>query len=427
MLNLTPWLNAPAWYVAFSGGLDSTVLLHLLAEYRRHHPAPPLRALHVDHGLQAAAEHWPRHCRAVCEALGVELEIIAIAVPARASLEQAAREARYAALARRLGAGEVLFTAQHQDDQAETLLLRLLRGAGLRGLTAMPSVRALGQGRLVRPLLAVPRERLEGYAEAARLSWVEDPSNQDTRFTRNYLRSQVMPPLRQRWPHMARQLARTAEHLGEALGLLEELAGDDLADAAKGAPHPWLGLDSLDLQALRALSPARQRNALQHWLSPRTRLPDARHWAGWDALRDAVPDAQPIWPLTDGALVRSQDRLWWLSGEWLRPAGGQWPWADPRQPLALPGNGRVRLEGPPPPDGLRIVYRQGGERLVLPGRGERDLKRLLNERQLPAFVRSRLPLLYQGSRLLAVANLSELAQADWRLHWQPPECAQGLR
>lgn len=426
MLDLTPWLNAPTWFVAFSGGLDSTVLLHRLAAHCRRHPAPPLRALHIHHGLQTAANAWPEHCRAVCDALGVELEVIPVVVAAGASLEQAARDARYAALASRLGPGDVLFTGQHLDDQAETLLFRLLRGAGLRGMTAMPSSRTLGQGRLVRPLLADSREHLQRYAEAQGLSWIDDPSNQDVGFSRNYLRAQVMPQLRQRWPQASQQMARSAEHLGEALGLLDELAAEDLRSAEQGAPFAWLGLASLDLDAVRALSPARQRNALQYWLSRRTRLPDARHWAGWNALRDAAPDAQPIWRLTDGELQRSHGRLWWLADDWRQWKSGQWYWPDPDQPLILPGNGVVWLQGAKPSEGLRIAYRQGGERLNVPGRGERDLKRLLNERQLPHFVRQRLPLLYQGPRLLAVANLPELVQSDWQLQWQPPGRVQGL-
>ncbi|AIZ33798.1 tRNA lysidine(34) synthetase TilS [Pseudomonas parafulva] len=426
MLDLTPWLNAPTWFVAFSGGLDSTVLLHRLAAHCRRHPAPPLRALHIHHGLQTAANAWPEHCRAVCDALGVELEVIPVVVAVGASLEQAARDARYAALASRLGPGDVLFTGQHLDDQAETLLFRLLRGAGLRGMTAMPSSRTLGQGRLVRPLLADSREHLQRYAEAQGLSWIDDPSNQDVGFSRNYLRAQVMPQLRQRWPQASQQMARSAEHLGEALGLLDELAAEDLRSAEQGAPFAWLGLASLDLDAVRALSPARQRNALQYWLSRRTRPPDARHWAGWNALRDAAPDAQPIWRLTDGELQRSHGRLWWLADDWRQWKSGQWYWLDPDQPLILPGNGMVWLQGAKPPEGLRIAYRQGGERLNVPGRGERDLKRLLNERQLPHFVRQRLPLLYQGPRLLAVANLPELVQSDWQLQWQPPGRVQGL-
>ncbi|WP_236186096.1 tRNA lysidine(34) synthetase TilS [Pseudomonas juntendi] len=426
MINLTPWLNAPTWYIAFSGGLDSTVLLHLLADYARSHAAPPLRAVHVHHGLQAAADAWPARCQAVCANLGIALEVIHVQVSPGASLEQAARDARYAAFQQTLGPGDILFTGQHRDDQAETLLLRLLRGAGLRGLAAMPGQRPLGQGSLVRPLLGCARQQLQAYAQARGLAWIDDPSNADTRFARNFLRREVMPQLQQRWPQVGQNFARAAEHLGEALGLLDELAQGDLVTAQQGAPAAWPGLASLDLASLVALSPARQRNALQYWLSQRTRLPDTRHWAGWADLRDAAVDAQPVWRLADGQLQRSQGRIWWLSGDWLQPAAGQLAWPDPGVPLPLPGNGNVRLVGAAGVGGLRVGYRQGGETLAVPGRGRRDLKRLLNEQQVPHFLRSRLPLLYQGERLLAVANLPGLGQAGWQLHWQLPTNAQGL-
>ncbi|MFK0095646.1 tRNA lysidine(34) synthetase TilS [Pseudomonas sp. NPDC090592] len=426
MINLTPWLKAPTWYVAFSGGLDSTVLLHLLADHARIHASPPLRAIHVHHGLQPAADAWPAHCQAICDNLGIELQVIHVKVTVGASLEQAARDARYDAFRQALGPGDILFTGQHRDDQAETLLFRLLRGAGLRGLAAMPGQRALGQGCLARPLLGCSRQQLQDYAKVHGLRWIEDPSNADTQFARNYLRRDVLPRLQQRWPQATQNFARAADHLGEALGLLDELAQADLALAGQGAPVAWPGLDSLDLAALMALSPARQRNALQYWLSQRTRLPDTRHWAGWADLRDAGADAQPAWRLADGQLLRSHGRIWWLSGDWLQPPAGQLAWVDTSLPLQLPGNGSVRLVGAAALDGLRIAYRQGGEVVELAGRGRRDLKRLLNEQQVPHFLRPRLPLLYKGERLLAVANLPGLVQADCQLHWQLPTSAQGL-
>ncbi|WP_296264926.1 tRNA lysidine(34) synthetase TilS [Pseudomonas sp. UBA6562] len=423
---LRPWLNAPRWYVAFSGGLDSTVLLHALHAYGQRHGAPPLCAVHVHHGLQAVADTWPDHCRQVCEHLGVELRVVRVQVESGASLEQAARTARYAAFAEVLEEGAVLFTGQHRDDQAETLLLRLLRGAGVRGLTAMPAARRLGRGHLLRPLLDFSREQLREHAEQAGLVWIEDPSNDDVRFARNYLRGEVLPVLRRRWPQVGLSLARSAAHLGEAQDLLDELARDDLQTASAGQAFAWSGVDSLGLQALKDLSPARQRNALQYWLAPRTRLPDTRHWAGWEALRDAAVDAQPVWRLSDGQLLRSQGRLWWLQGSWLRPPQGGLTWPNPDVALALPNNGRLQLLGAPPSGALRVEYRQGGEMLEVPGRGRRDLKRLLNEQQVPTFIRQRLPLVWQGERLLAVANLPELAETAVRAHWTPPDSAQYL-
>ncbi|MFK8330255.1 tRNA lysidine(34) synthetase TilS [Pseudomonas sp. BJa5] len=424
---LTPWLNAPAWCVALSGGLDSTVLLHLLAQLSHKRPLPPIRAIHIHHGLQAAADAWPAHCQRLCDDLGVELRVIHVQVAPGASLEQGAREARYGAFAKALLAGEVLLTGQHREDQAETLLFRLLRGAGLRGLGAMPGQRPLGQGVLVRPLLDVARRDVQAYAEEHGLAWIKDPSNSDTHYARNFLRHQVFPALLQRWPQAAQSLARSAEHLGEAQGLLDEVAREDLARATTSSRFDWLGLASLDLDVLRELSPARQRNALQYWLAQRTRLPDTRHWAGWESLRDAASDGRPLWGLTDGELHRSNERIWWLAGDWLRVPVGHQVWADPAESLKLAHNGSVTLSGTLPQGPLHIAYRQGGERLSISGRGQRDLKRLLNELQVPQFVRTRLPLLYCGEQLLAVANLPGLSQGDWQLHWCVPTSAQGLR
>ncbi|VVO97657.1 tRNA(Ile)-lysidine synthase [Pseudomonas fluorescens] len=423
MLNLAPWRNATTWRIAFSGGLDSTVLLHLLALLAKTESLPVLSAIHVHHGLQAAADAWPAHCQSVCDALGVPLEVVRVQVQPGASLERAARDARYGVFVEVTQANEVLLTAQHRDDQAETLLFRLLRGAGVRGLAGMPLQRSLGKGHLLRPLLGVSRAELEAYAAEHRLSWIEDPSNQDRQYSRNYLRHQVVPVLTERWPQAVATMARSAAHLSEAQALLDELAQIDLASASAVSEFDWLGLPSLELAPLAALSAARQRNAVRHWLAALTRLPDSDHWSGWDDLRDATGDARPVWRLADGELHRAGGRIWWLSGHWLGtpPAAGTWP--DPSLPLALPGNGELRLTGQTPDGPLQIRYREGGEIMHLPDRGHRDLKRLLNERGVPNFARGRLPLLYQGEQLLAVANLRGLngsARDGWHLHWQPP-------
>ncbi|PTR26059.1 tRNA lysidine(34) synthetase TilS [Pseudomonas sp. GV085] len=430
LLSLQPWRNATAWRIAFSGGLDSTVLLHLLAHLARTESLPALSAIHVHHGLQAVADAWPEHCRSVCAALGVPLQIVCVQVKPGASLERAARDARYHAFIEVTRPGEVLLTAQHRDDQAETLLFRLLRGAGVRGLSGMPRQRPLGRGHLLRPLLDVTRAELEAYAGAHGLSWIEDPSNQDRQYSRNYLRHQVFPVLIQRWPQAVATMARSAAHLTEAQGLLEELADMDLREASAASEFDWLGLRSLELAPLAQLSVARQRNALSHWLEPLTRLPDTDHWSGWEDLRDANGDACPVWRLADGELHRAGGRIWWLSGCWLRPLPVAGAWQDPASPLAIPDNGVLSLTGQIPDGPLQIRYREGGEVMILPGRGHRDLKRLLNENGVPSFVRGRLPLLYKNDQLLAVANLKGLdgsVSGGWNLHWQPPGEDLGLR
>ncbi|MCY1352462.1 tRNA(Ile)-lysidine synthase [compost metagenome] len=426
---LAPWRHAPAWHVAFSGGLDSTVLLHLLARLARCEALPPLSAIHVHHGLQAAADAWPAHCQEVCGELGIPLRVLRVTVDSGPSLERAARDARYAAFIGQMAAGDVLFSAQHRDDQAETLLFRLLRGAGVRGLAGMPASRPLGPGTLVRPLLQSSRAELEAYGRAEGFGWVEDPSNADTVLARNFLRRDILPALQSRWPRAAESMARSAAHLAEADVLLGELAEADLQGARRCEEFPWLPLPSLDMQAVGALSPARQRNALRHWLAPLTPLPDSDHWAGWEDLRDAAVDAKPVWRLANGELHRSDGRLWWLAGDWLAAPVSSRAWTDPGQPLELPGNGRLELLGTPPVGRLEVRYRQGGEVLEVPGRGHRDLKRLFNEARLPTFVRGRLPLLLLDGRLAALANLPGLdgsRQGGWRLRWTAPTNDQGL-
>ena len=426
---LADWRNAPAWHIAFSGGLDSTVLLHLLASLAKIENLPPVSAVHVHHGLQAAADAWPSHCQSVCDSLGVPLRVMRVQVGQGASLERAAREARYQAFMQVLGVGEVLFTGQHRDDQAETLLFRLLRGAGVRGLAAMPEHRPLAQGCLVRPLLAFSRSDLEAYAHQHQLQWIDDPSNVDPRFSRNYLRHHVLPTLTKRWPQAITHLARTAEHMTEAQGLLDELAMMDLQRADQPSAFPWLPLPSLALEPLRELSDARQRNALRHWLTPLTRLPDSDHWAGWHALRDAKSDAQPLWRLADGQMQRSGERIWWLPSTWSEFSDASVSWPDPQDPLELTGNGQLRFIGKAPEGPLQVRYRQGGEIIDVAGRGRRDLKRLLNESGMPGFARGRLPLVYRGEQLLAVPTVAGAwagSMDDGQLHWLPQTCDQGL-
>ncbi|WP_397458038.1 tRNA lysidine(34) synthetase TilS [Pseudomonas asplenii] len=426
---LAPWRSASTWRLAFSGGLDSTVLLHLLARLGKTESLPELKALHIHHGLQIAADSWPEHCQAICDSLGVPLQVVRVSVQLGASLERAARDARYLAFAGVTQLNDVLLTAQHRDDQAETLLFRLLRGAGVRGLAAMPLEREVGGGYLVRPLLDVSRGQLERYAREHGLNWIEDPSNADEQFSRNYLRHRVFPGLAERWPQVVGSMVRSAAHLREAQELLDELAEIDLENAQAHSRYDWLGMPSLALDALTDLSEARQRNLLRHWLEPLTRLPDSDHWAGWDDLRDAGHDARPRWRLAEGELHRADEHLWWLSGSWLRQPVADLEWSHPQRALELPDNGELLIVGDAPPGPLQVRYRQGGEVLHLPDRGHRDLKRLLNESGVPWFVRGRLPLVYRDGQLLAVANLAGLdgrAFGDWHLQWQPPSSDQGL-
>lgn len=422
---LEPWLTAPAWHVALSGGLDSTVLLHLLVELRRMRPTPPLRAVHVNHQLHPDAGNWACHCETLCRQWAVPLRIVSVDVAGGASLEAQARKARQQAFAAHTGAGEVVIAAQHRDDQVETLLFRLFRGAGVRGLVGMQPARRLDAGWLVRPLLDIGRDELESHARAYGLVWVEDPSNHDLRFARNVLRHDVLPQIYRHWPSASVSIARAASNLSEADSLLAELAHQDLQQASADEPLPWLQVPNLALAPLGALSEPRQRNALRMWLTPYARLPDRLHWAGWQALRDAAADAQPRWRLADGEVQRAGGRIWFVAPRWqAAPVPIVWPGGV--QALQLPDNGVVERTPRWVGGEFEIRYRSGGERMRLEGRGGRDLKRLLNEQGWPPFLRKRVPLLYRNGELVAVANMHPLIDGIPALRWTPPCPAAGL-
>ena len=204
--SLCPLINPTSYLVAYSGGLDSHVLLHLFASLAKKHDFIKLRSVYIDHGLQDISAAWAEHCQDTADTLNIEHCCIPLHlnITSGDSLEAIARKARYGALKTHLQAGEVLLTAHHQDDQAETLLLQLLRGSGIDGLAAMPMKAHFSQGFHSRPLLDYSKQSLQDYAIKNGLKWITDPSNNDTRFDRNYLRNNIIPRLKQRWPQLHR-------------------------------------------------------------------------------------------------------------------------------------------------------------------------------------------------------------------------------
>jgi tRNA(Ile)-lysidine synthase len=383
--------------VAYSGGRDSHVLLHWLAGQRAALAPHRLLAVHVDHGLQADAARWADHCAAVCAALGVPLQTHRIdARPAAGqSPEAAARRARYAALAADMQDGDVLLTAHHQTDQAETVLLALLRGAGVAGVAAMPAQKRFGRGWLLRPLLTWPAERLARYAQEHGLDWVEDPSNRDARFDRNFLRTEVLPRLARRWPAATATLARHAAHAAEAQALLDDIASADGATT-----------EQLTVMQLAALSPVRQRNLLRAWLhhhgaeAPSTARLD-------ELLRQALTaagDRLPCVAFGDHAVRVWRGRLY-LTPEPLPPPPASCLWRIDT-PLELPGIGRLSTE---PVSGAGLKLALLGEPPTLEVRfrgaaGGKTLRKRLQELTVPPWQRERWPLLYRGDRLLQIAG-----------------------
>lgn len=291
--------------MAWSGGVDSTVLLHLLRRARRLPRARlVLRALHVDHGLQPAAVDFRRFCQRTARQWQLPLAVLKVRVRTGRgeSVEQAAREVRRTALGVALAPGELLLTAQHADDQLETLLLALLRGAGPAGLAGMPAAMPLAGSRLLRPLLDRDRAEILAYARAERLQWIDDPTNEEPRFDRNYLRTRVLPLLLSRWPALARTAGRSARHCAAAAAALQAAAMRDLALAADGA--------DLEVAVLRRWSPARRAAVLRAWIQlAGARAPNERHLREIEAMLVARADAHPELRLPDLTLHRQGGRL----------------------------------------------------------------------------------------------------------------------
>jgi tRNA(Ile)-lysidine synthase len=397
------WLQA-RFCVALSGGLDSSVLLHAMAEIART-AGTALRALHVNHGLQPDAQRWPAACRALCAATGTPLEVIELdfEVPAGASLEAAAREARYAALADALAPGEWLLTAHHRDDQLETVLIQLLRGAGVAGLAAMPARAAFAGGWHARPLLDVERASLAEYAARHGIAWVADPMNASLRFDRGWLRARVLPAIRERWPAGAATVARSAAHIAEAERLLADLAAAD----ARGA----LDERRLSLTALARLSRERQLNLLRWWLRREgLRAPPASRLSeGLRAFHAARSDSAPLLRWEGGEVRRYRGRLYVMRP--IAERAGKGPVDDSGfMPLGQ-GLGRFglvagRAGGLPEGADWTIRFRQGGETLrPQAGRPRKRLKDLCQEAGIVPWMRDRLPLVFAGDRLAAIGDL----------------------
>lgn len=399
--------------VALSGGLDSIVLLHL-ARYVFGHRPEALSALHVNHQLQPDASGFESLCRQTCEQLGVQLEVIPVQVgTGPGSIETRARDARYQVFSERLAPGEVLLMAHHRDDQAETLLFRFVRGSGMRGLAGMPTERPLGRGRLVRPWLEVPRQRLRQQAQTAGWTWADDPTNADDRFDRNFLRHRILPSLQERWPQLDRRLLATARACGESAELADLLAHTQF-DQLQAGP------DRIRLSGFQALPMSARRNLLQWWLGEglgRSLGDDEIH-----DLLEAPEGASPEIVAGEFALRRFQGHIY-------RVPRNRAPLADDQRlvPDAALWDGEYRLclrapGGVNRVPHLRLAHRQGGERLrPAPADPSRPLKKWLQEQQVPPWERYRLPLIFRDSdELVAVADLwcaPELARQKTDNNW----------
>ena len=422
--------GATGFAVAFSGGLDSTLLLTALARLGLR---LPLRALHIDHGLSPESQAWEALCRSAAARLGTPYASTRIVVPRDSGLglEAAARAERYRALEKMLGVGEILLTAHHGDDQLETVLLRMLRGAGTRGLRGIVELSPFGRGYLGRPLLGFAKSELREQARFWGLDWVDDPANESLAHDRNYLRLRVVPALAQRWHAAPRMAQRLAEQMADAEEILETMA---LQDACALASE-----DRIAREELVDLSPSRQRNLLRHLVRS----------AGL-----ATPSAQKLEELRGAALHSAADartHIRWPGGEgrfyrgclyFLRPlappsgpdfrgrVARKAPWSGPEGDLHFVPSEDEGLPQSWLDEGLELRFRAGGERFApLPGARSVALKRWLHDARIVPWMRGRVPLLYRQGQLVAVADLTLDAtvrdaptEPRWRVAWgsHPP-------
>ncbi len=414
--------------VALSGGLDSIVLMTALVADRAAIGPTPIRAIHVDHGLHADSARWAAHCAAQAAALAVPFEQVSVDARPRhgESPEAAARLARYAALAERLMPGEVLLTAHHADDQLESILLQWLRGGGVRAVAGMQAVGRFADGWHARPLLGFTRDDLRDWAVDAGLHWLSDPSNLDPRFDRNYLRLEVLPAVRRRWPAAARTVGRVAAHASEMLEMETGIARADLALAADGR--------ALSLERLELLPAARQRWVLRAWLRAQG-LPVPAVATLAAAMRDmavAAADRVPCTNWPGARLYRYRNRLYAETegscasrlsvGEWLQ--GSMFDLGDLGTLELVPSTGRG-LDRARLPASLEVTARATGERFVPAGTPHgRPLRKWLQERGVLPWRRAQVPILRAGGEIVAVGDIACAAgyaarpgEPSWTIAW----------
>ncbi|WP_167367194.1 tRNA lysidine(34) synthetase TilS [Solemya elarraichensis gill symbiont] len=397
--------------LALSGGVDSIVLLDALVAIRQSLLPAQFIAVHVNHQIHPHAAAWADQCQQVCDSHDVELSILTVEVGKEDGPEASARQARYDAIAGIMEPGDVLLSAHHLDDQAETLLLNLMRGSGLRGLAGMPLLRPFTDGWLMRPLLDCSRQQLLEYAEKRELEWIDDPSNLDESLDRNFVRHSVIPLLQQRWPAASDSLATSAGLLQESDELLGKQVEEELAVCMNEQA-------CLLLPKLLEHDKKMQAMLVRKWCESRgfASLPRARLYELLKQLK-ATGDRQPVFTWSDLFIGRHTDRL--IAHQLLPQHDIRWrtQW-NGNEPLQLPADlGILRSTGNQFDMPLEVGFRCGGERL-LQGGMHRDLKTVFNTHDVPAWLRERIPLLFRGGELIAVADIQAGDSAGIQISWE---------
>ncbi len=402
--------DSKRYLVAYSGGVDSCVLLYALSQIKEK-INQEIIAVHVNHSLSKNADKWEKHCLSVCNSLDINYKSINIDVSNREgkSSEAWARELRYKALEDLLQDDDLLLTAHHQDDQAETILLQLLRGSGPEGLAGMPIIRPFGCGWLARPFLSFTREQLVTYAEREQLKWIEDESNYNTMYDRNYIRKNIFPVIKERWPAAARTLSRAASHQADVIELLKDIAEADLNEVYDP------DTEILEIDKFNKLSISRKKNVLRAWLR-RLNLPIPNTDITENIITeliDASIDSEPCirW---DGAEIRRyRNQVYGMSPLPEHDNKSVHVWKISKQLQLDIGILEAKLSKG---EGLKtncvknqqveVRYRQGGERIHPAGRSHTcELKKYFQESGIPPWQRDRIPLIYIDGELAAVADI----------------------
>lgn len=408
------------YVVAYSGGVDSHVLLHCCSRLNL-----SVRAVHVHHGLQAVGDDWVKHCQAICDQLNISLHVVYVDARQkpgeRQSPEESARNARYQALENALTQGDCLLTGQHLNDQAETLLLQLFRTATSAGLSAMPTTKRLGTFLHARPLLSFSRDEIERFAKGSDLNWIEDPSNEDILFDRNFVRKNVVPLLESRWPEAITQLSTVARLQSNNLSVQEDMAAIDMANAivmqdSKLKLSTYDVVSLLSISALNKLSAARLLNVLRYWIIQLASKQPTRNLLEEieSSLIDSQQDANPIIVFSDYEFRKYQNNIYLLKKNIAVDNKTSFEWNPSLTKVLQIPHGKLNvvdavgagLQNKLRDETLRVIFRQGGESFHPYGRQHSQrLKKLLQEEGVPPWERDTIPLVYFNEEFIAVVGL----------------------
>lgn len=405
--------------VGYSGGLDSSVMLAAAAqeEYRER-----ILAVHINHQIHPEANQWEQHCRDRAETLGIHFYAEKVTIQSGVGIEEGARNARYQVFERLLGSEDLILLGHHADDQVETFLYRLFRGSGVKGLAAIPPKRPLGRGGLIRPLLKYSKQSLHDLAQTENIQWIEDPSNVDTQFDRNFIRNELVLLVKDRWTTADKQILNTVEVLRDTDNLIAEVAEQDLHEC----DLRWEAVgQSLDISALETFSHLRQDNLLRRLIYQRQGSQPNQETLGVirSELLQAAEDSQPCLRRSRLEIRRFKKRLYMtpvipdVSGA--EKFLGEWPANE--NSFEIPGVWKIRRDGEQDVS-LRVYLRRGGERLKPQNRDRsQSLKKLMLEYEVEPWLRDWMPVIYLGDEIVAIGDRIQCSIFRFQMQWSIEE------